>query len=107
MGWQTTCDAMFVAFMISWIFTRHIGYMFVMLSCIFDAPRLHPLRSHVDFVSGNALMSTTYIVFIGLLGILQFILLIWFGMIVKVAYRVLSNAGAVDSRSDEGSDSSS
>lgn len=38
---------------------------------------------------------------VALLVVLQFILLIWFGMIVRVAYRVVTGAGAADTRSDE------
>ena len=47
---------------------------------------------------------STYVLFIGLLIVLQFILLIWFVMIIKVAIRVLTAKGAVDSRSDSEDD---
>ncbi|WFC94378.1 sphingosine N-acyltransferase [Malassezia brasiliensis] len=104
MGWQTTCDAMFGAFMISWTITRHICYMFVMMTCIYDAPRLIPYRSPVDLRTGYAFTPVVYVVFITLLAVLQSILLVWFGMILKVTYRVLTNAGAIDSRSDDDSD---
>lgn len=104
MGWQTTCDAMFGAFMISWTITRHICYMFVMMTCIYDAPRLIPYRSPVDLRAGYAFTPALYVMFISLLAVLQSILLVWFGMILKVTYRVLTNAGAIDSRSDDDSD---
>lgn len=104
MGLQTLCDAMFGAFMLSWTFTRHIGYMIVMWSCIYDAPRLIPYQSPADLRTGHVFTYPTYVVFIALLAILQVILLIWFSMILKVLYRVLTNAGAIDSRSDEDSE---
>ena len=40
-------------------------------------------------------------VFIGLLGFLQAILLTWFGMIVRVAIKVLQGGEAEDTRSDD------
>lgn len=43
-------------------------------------------------------------VFLGLLLALQVLLLIWFGMIVNVAYNVLVGKGADDSRSDDEND---
>lgn len=39
--------------------------------------------------------------FLGLLGGLQVITLVWFWMIIKVAYKVLTGQGADDSRSDD------
>jgi len=39
--------------------------------------------------------------FLGLLLALQSLLLIWFGMILRIAYGVISNKGAQDLRSDE------
>jgi len=42
--------------------------------------------------------------FLSLLMALQVLTLIWFGMIIRVAYRVLSGKGAQDSRSDDEGD---
>ena len=39
-----------------------------------------------------------------MLGALQCVLLVWFSMIIKVAYKVLSGAPADDSRSDDEDD---
>ncbi|WFD41861.1 sphingosine N-acyltransferase [Malassezia psittaci] len=103
MGWQKTCDAMFGAFMITWTLTRHVGYCFVWISCIYDAPRLIAYRSPIDLKSGYLFNATIYGAFVVLLGVLQCILLVWFSMILKVTYRVLTQAGAIDSRSDEDS----
>lgn len=105
MGWQTVCDIMFGVFMVVWTITRHILYAVVWYSCYRDAPAVISFKTSVDLASGHMLTQTTYTVFLVLLGVLQFILLIWFGMIVNVAVHVLTKGKAVDSRSDQDSDS--
>ena len=40
--YQTACDATFVAFMISWLVTRHYLFIKVIISAIFDEPLLIP-----------------------------------------------------------------
>lgn len=99
-GLRTLCDAAFAGFMVSWFITRHILYNIVLWSCTFDCPRLIPYAS-ADFSRGRYLNKPTHSAFVTLLVALQVILCIWFGMIVKVAWRVISGDGAVDSRSDE------
>jgi len=101
MGWQTLCDIMFGIFMLVWTITRHIAYAFVWWSCYKDAPALIRFSDRLNVASGHALTPTSYVVFLVLLAILQAILLVWFGMIVNVAVRVLTQKGATDSRSDD------
>ncbi|KAJ9480085.1 putative Ceramide synthase LAG1 (putative) [Pseudozyma hubeiensis] len=98
-GWQTTCDIAFGLFMVSWLFTRHILYMRVVWSCMFDAPSVMSFRPP-NRLTGDYFTKTSYLTLIGLLCALQVILLMWFYMICRVAYRVVTKAGAVDSRSD-------
>ena len=50
------------------------------------------------------LTPTSYALFLVLLGTLQVILLVWLGMILKIALRVVTAKGAVDTRSDDDSD---
>lgn len=98
-GWQTTCDIAFGLFMVSWLVTRHILYMRVVWSCMFDAPSVMSFRPP-NRLTGDYFTKTSYLTLIGLLCALQVILLMWFYMICRVAYRVVTKAGAVDSRSD-------
>lgn len=98
-GWQTTCDLAFGLFMVSWLVTRHILYMRVVWSCIYDARKVMTFRPS-DRAIGNYFTHTSYLTLIVLLCALQIILLMWFYMICRVAYRVVTKAGAVDSRSD-------
>lgn len=98
-GWQTTCDIAFGVFMVSWLVTRHILYMRVVWSCIYDTLNVmtfHPTSRQ----TGDYFDRTAYLALIGLLGALQVLLLMWFYMICRVAYRVVTKAGAADSRSD-------
>lgn len=101
MGYQTLCDAAFTLFMLTWIVERHGIFSIVYYSSLVEAPRLLQFIERADLAAGNFMTITSYWVFNGLLGLLQVILLIWCSMILGVAYRVLTNAGAVDSRSDD------
>lgn len=104
MGSTTVCDVLFAIFMLVWIITRHIGYAFVWWSCFKDAPRLIPFGTSYNLASGHMLTQTSYVLFLALLGMLQMILLVWLGMILRIALRVVTAKGAVDTRSDDESD---
>lgn len=97
-GWQTTCDIAFGLFMVSWLVTRHVLYLRVLWSCIYDSVKVISFRPASE--AGNYFTHTNYVTLIVLLCALQVILLMWFYMICRVAYRVVTKAGAVDSRSD-------
>ena len=104
MGCTTLCDVLFAIFMLVWIITRHVGYAFVWWSCYKDAPRLISFGTTYNLASGHMLTPTSYALFLVLLGTLQVILLVWLGMILKIALRVVTAKGAVDTRSDDDSD---
>lgn len=38
MGYQTACDLAFVAFMMSWLYTRHFLFVRIIWSTAFDLP---------------------------------------------------------------------
>ena len=90
--------------MLVWIISRHIGYAFVWWSCYKDAPRLISFGTTHNLASGHMLTPTSYAFFLVLLGTLQMILLVWLGMILRIALRVVTAQGAVDTRSDDDSD---
>ncbi|GAC73018.1 protein transporter [Moesziomyces antarcticus T-34] len=98
-GWQTTCDIAFGLFMISWLVTRHVLYIRVVWSCIHDTLKVMSFRP-TNYLTGDFFTRPAFFTLIGLLCALQVILLMWFYMICRVAYRVVTKAGAVDSRSD-------
>ncbi|KAJ3506046.1 hypothetical protein NLJ89_g7092 [Agrocybe chaxingu] len=97
---QLLCDLTFGFFMVSWFVTRHILFLIVIISTIFEAP------NHIEFKwSPEERYYTTRNNFIGfniMLLALQVIQMIWFGMICRVAWRVVMKGdGASDVRSDE------
>ena len=122
---QTACDAAFGVFMISYFITRQALYMTVCYSIYKHIPEeisygcyqgsvtdtegpfpvpddwdhlTQPFRDPVGLVCWNDNIKWT---FLGMLLALQCVLLVWFGMIIRVAYKVLSGQGADDTRSDD------
>lgn len=125
MDFKLPCDIMFGIFMVTWFLARHVLYMWVCWSIYAHIPEeikygcyrgstqnlegplpvpddwehlTLPFRDPVGLVCYNSNINW---VFLGLLLALQCILLVWFTMIIKVAYKVLSGLGAEDSRSDD------
>ncbi|EPX74692.1 sphingosine N-acyltransferase Lag1 [Schizosaccharomyces octosporus yFS286] len=100
LGFGKICDYLFGLFMMSWIYSRHYLFYRILKVVVTSAPRIIG-GFHMDLSRGYIFNERIYYAFIFLLFSLQILIYIWFGMIVKVAYRVFSGAGAVDSRSDD------
>ncbi|KAK8234392.1 TLC domain-containing protein [Phyllosticta capitalensis] len=131
LGYQMACDTAFGIFIVSWTVARHVLYLMVMHSIwsivpvvmpygcydsvsgsmLPDSPTtpanggseiakeiLQPFRDPGGVVCFNDRIRMS---FLGLLGGLQVITVLWFYMIIKVAYRVLAGQGADDTRSDD------
>ncbi|KAI0347087.1 longevity assurance proteins LAG1/LAC1 [Trametopsis cervina] len=96
---STICDVVFVCFMLSWFITRHVLCLFTIKSAYSDAPRIIPRIW--DPSRGHFMTKGVYIGFNAMLISLQLIQLMWFAIICRVAYRVVTGEGADDSRSDE------
>ena len=124
----TLCDATFGVFMVMWLVTRHMLYLAVCWSIYAHIPEeiqygcyrggdlnlegplavpndfdhlTQPFRDPEGLVCWNNGIKW---VFLGLLLALQCVLLFWFSMILKVAYKVVSGEGADDTRSDDEDD---
>ena len=128
---QTACDVAFATFMIVWLLSRHIAYLMVCYSFYIHAASPETglmlfgcydtsirVGKRISAEGGTAVLSNIFqsftrpdgIVcfnpriqygFLGLLMALQVLTLLWFGMIVRVAYGVVTGKGAQDSRSDD------
>ncbi|KAF8897488.1 TLC domain-containing protein [Infundibulicybe gibba] len=97
---QFACDLTFGWFLVSWLVTRHILFLFVIWSTYLDLPRLVPFAWSPE--TGAYLTRTAWITFVTSLSSLQILQIIWFGMICRVAWRVLTTGkGASDDRSDD------
>lgn len=122
---QPACDMMFGTFMVVWLITRHVFYPLILWSLYTEAPEIikygcywgptddlqgpidppdrfnhlvQPFLDPVGLVCWNANIAWSFMV---TLLALQVILLLWFGMIVRVAIKVVKGAEAEDSRSDD------
>src|SRR5436309_13041441 len=110
---QRLCDTTFFLFLVSWPYTRHYLYNLIVISAYFDAPRIFhrdnrssqtyhilPPRGGGPWKDGYYWNPTqgyyftyeVHMAFIALLAILQALLLLWFGLIVRLAFRVLRSS---------------
>ncbi|GAM82716.1 hypothetical protein ANO11243_007000 [Dothideomycetidae sp. 11243] len=124
-GYPIACDIMFGVFILTWFVTRHIFFPMICWSVYRDIPVVMPggcydpstrmkdstnggneiWRNIVHAYKGgegpvcfNEVLRLSYL---GLLLTLQLLITVWFTMICRVAYGVLSGKGAEDSRSDD------
>jgi acyl-CoA-dependent ceramide synthase len=123
-------DIAFGIFIVSWFITRHILYNFVCWSIHAHVPSERDMPygcfnsttgKQLSSEGGTAIWSNIVasfdnpggevcfnnrirVSFLSLLMALQVLTLIWFGMIIRVAYRVLSGKNAADTRSDDEGD---
>ena len=126
--YRRACDVMFGVFMVTWFLVRHVAYLAVVYSIWRDylsivtfgcftgshgqgAGPFPPPEGYsyllTPFLDPRGLACqtrTTTAIFVFLLLFLQAILVVWFGMILGVAYRVLCGQAADDSRSDDEDD---
>lgn len=101
-GFTRACDVAFVLFMVSWIFGRHIVFLYQLWYAYFEAPK---------FVGNNCVYNelgelvacysqAAHNTFGILMLILQVITCVWLYMIICVVVRVLRGENAEDTRSD-------
>ncbi|TIB16718.1 hypothetical protein E3P89_00240 [Wallemia ichthyophaga] len=103
MGWEKLCDATFLAFMFSWVFTRQIVFGRIIWSVWVEAP-LHIQHLWEPSV-GHYYSYALHRLFLGLLLGLQFILFFWLILIIKVAIKFVRSNNVEDIRSDDEEDS--
>lgn len=115
---QLATDATFAWFLVSWLVTRHFLFLSVIKSAIFDAPKLVTFEWSVEkghYMTGPALTAfCTMLLALEVSPLLaksvsrtelnyvvQLMQCIWFWMICRVAWRVVTGKGAADERSDD------
>lgn len=123
--YRTACDIAFGVFMLQWFALRHCAYLAICWSIVVDLPNyipagcytgpntnlrgpfpspdswlvlLEPFRDPAGTLCHTDSLAT---IFLTMLIMLQVLLAIWFGMIINVAYKVITGAGAEDVRSDD------
>ena len=122
---QTLCDATFGVFIITWFTTRHALFMSICWSIYAQVPRVmnygcfrgsttnlegpllvpndwdHLIQPFYDPEGLICMNDNIRKAFLGMLLALQVVLLVWFGMILRVAYKVIKGGDADDVRSDD------
>lgn len=101
-GYSTACDYMFGIFLIFWIILRHGVYGYLFYHAWANAQTLMAMgQCGLQLIQKRCWTSTIINTFLGLLGGLQIITLIWLYLIVKVLIKILKGGSAEDVRSDE------
>ncbi|KAF9534876.1 TLC domain-containing protein [Crepidotus variabilis] len=97
---QFLTDLTFGWFMISWLITRHVLFLFVVISGFFDAPKLVEFKW--DPTTGHYSTAKIFYTFLAMLLALQALQCLWFWLICRIAWRVIQGTGgASDDRSEE------
>ncbi|KAK4512123.1 uncharacterized protein ATC70_013366 [Mucor velutinosus] len=100
LGYGLICDATFLAMVISWMYTRVYYYGRIIYST-YTEPDVYVPQFKLDPVHGFWFPHfVKYIILILMLG-LYILIIFWTLMICKVVYRLVSNTGITDVRSDD------
>ncbi|KAJ3217748.1 sphingosine N-acyltransferase lag1 [Dinochytrium kinnereticum] len=101
MGQQKACDIAFASFAVSWVITRHLLYLRILWSTMWEATQRIPDRDFDPFGSGSWFHWGTYLFYATVLCALQGLMVRWLMMIVGLVKRVfVEGQHAEDSRSD-------
>ncbi|KLO18101.1 longevity assurance proteins LAG1/LAC1 [Schizopora paradoxa] len=95
----TLCDIMFGVFLLSWLITRHILFILVIVSTFVDVPKVLPYAWIPE--EGVWFTRQVYIAFVSMLVSLQVLQVLWFAEIAKIAWLVITGQGADDTRSED------
>lgn len=103
---RTLCDSTFGFFMICWLICRHGIYNYIVYTAATSAFELIEQKCYEDAEGGLIRCFTPKVhwTLVVLLCMLQVTFVIWFGMIVRVALKVVRGSGAEDTRSDDEDD---
>ena len=124
--YNTACDVAFGVFLVTWFAARHVLYLLLLYSVFVHLPEAIPcgcysspnriaavpsaraptdlgkfLAPFTDSEGPVCWTNEVFFTFKFLLVALQVITCVWFGMIIKVALRVIKGGTAEDSRSDD------
>lgn len=106
MKYEKTATSILVVFIFVWIYTRHFIFGWILYSLWFELPA-YINKPGWDPVSGYYYADWLYVVFSIALCALQGLMIYWFGLILRVAYRAVVWAGVGDDPTDGSDDESS
>lgn len=125
--YELACNTMFGIFLATWLVARHGIYPNLCWSIYRDVPRVMPFACYsgetMEMETDQSKLSrwryfepffdqkgticldrNVKWIFLGLLLMLQVLSIVWFGMIIKVAFSMLKGEGASDTRSGDEDD---
>jgi len=103
LSFHVLCDTCFGIFLLSWLVTRQILLVLVIIST-YRGTRFVPFKWDPD--AGHYLTTSIYVGFISLMVILLILLCMWFVTAIQVTIKALSGGSVDDLRSDDEADSS-
>ncbi|KAG0253512.1 sphingosine N-acyltransferase lag1 [Mortierella polycephala] len=93
------CDAFFGCFMVSWLYTRHYLYGYILHAFMFTAYEMIPFE--LDIAQGK--WYCRELAWLPILGLclLQILMVYWFALILRIVLKILKGQSAEDDRSDD------
>jgi len=93
------CDTSFACFMVSWLYTRHYLYGYILHSFMFTAYEMIPFE--LDIQQGKwYCRELAWLPTFGL-ALLQILMVYWFAMILRIVVKILKGESAEDDRSED------
>ncbi|KAG0311009.1 sphingosine N-acyltransferase lag1 [Linnemannia gamsii] len=96
------CDVFFGTFMVTWLYTRHYMYAYILHGFMFTAYEMIPFE--LDISQGKwYCRELAWLPTLGL-ALLQILMVYWFALILRILVKILRGHSAEDDRSDDEAD---
>ncbi|KAG0374724.1 sphingosine N-acyltransferase lag1 [Mortierella sp. AD032] len=93
------CDVFFGTFMVTWLYTRHYMYAYILHGFMFTAYKMIPFE--LDISQGKwYCRELAWLPILGL-ALLQILMVYWFALILRILVKILKGHSAEDERSDD------
>jgi acyl-CoA-dependent ceramide synthase len=93
------CDVFFGTFMVTWLYTRHYMYAYILHGFMFTAYEMIPFE--LDISQGKwYCRELAWLPTLGL-ALLQILMVYWFALILRILVKILRGHSAEDDRSDD------
>ncbi|KAG0275238.1 sphingosine N-acyltransferase lag1 [Linnemannia exigua] len=96
------CDVFFGTFMVTWLYTRHYMYAYILHGFMFTAYEMIPFE--LDISQGKwYCRELAWLPILGL-ALLQILMVYWFALILRILVKILKGHSAEDERSEDESE---
>ncbi|KAF9127362.1 sphingosine N-acyltransferase lag1 [Mortierella sp. 14UC] len=93
------CDVFFGTFMVTWLYTRHYMYAYILHGFMFTAYKMIPFE--LDISQGKwYCRELAWLPTLGL-ALLQILMVYWFALILRILVKILKGHSAEDERSED------